>query len=203
MRRALVTLAILLVLGLGGAPAAVAAPDVAAAPVTVAVGTLAAGTVAVDTVAVDTVAPGTVADGTVAAAAPGWVWPVEGPRRIVRAYLAPATPYSAGHRGVDLGAARPGVDVVAVTSGVVHFAGVVVDRPVITVRQGQLLATVEPVTPLVAVGDRVETGQVIGTLEPGHCARPCVHLGVRVAGEYVSPLLYLGGLERAVLLPLD
>jgi murein DD-endopeptidase MepM/ murein hydrolase activator NlpD len=87
-------------------------------------------------------------------------------------------------------------------SGIVHFAGVVVDRPVITVRSGQLLATVEPVAPLVAAGDTVEAGQVIGVLEPGHCATACVHLGVRLAGEYVSPLLYLGGLQRAVLLPL-
>ncbi|UTT61809.1 peptidoglycan DD-metalloendopeptidase family protein [Microcella humidisoli] len=143
------------------------------------------------------------APGAVDPAAPGWVWPVDGPRIIVRPYLAPATPYAAGHRGVDLGASGSGAEVVAVTSGIVHFAGVVVDRPVITVRQGQVLATVEPVTPLVAAGDRVEVGQVIGLLEPGHCARPCVHLGVRVAGEYVSPLLYLGGLQRAVLLPLD
>ncbi len=142
-----------------------------------------------------------------APAAAGWTWPVDGPRIVVRPFLAPATPYAAGHRGVDLAAESAVLDgsvveVRAVTSGIVHFAGVVVDRPVVTVRTGQVLATVEPVTPLVAVGDRVEAGQVIGTLEPGHCARPCVHLGVRVAGEYVSPLRYLGGLQRAVLLPL-
>lgn len=137
-----------------------------------------------------------------APAAPGWVWPVDGPRVVVRPYLAPATPYAAGHRGVDLAAIAVGTEVLAVTSGVVHFAGVVVDRPVITVRTGQVLATVEPVTPIVAAGESVEVGQVIGVLEPGHCLRPCVHLGVRVAGEYVSPLLYLGGLQRAVLLPL-
>jgi len=132
----------------------------------------------------------------------GWVWPVDGPRVVARAYLAPPTPYGAGHRGVDLVALEYGVEVRAATSGVVHFAGVVVDRPVITVRTGQVLVTVEPVTPLVSHGDRVSAGDVIGVLEPGHCSRPCVHLGVRVAGEYVSPLLYLGGLQRAVLLPL-
>ncbi|MFN4002290.1 peptidoglycan DD-metalloendopeptidase family protein [Microcella sp.] len=165
MRRAVLALVPLLVLGLPGSPAA---PAPAA----------------------------------VAPAASGWVWPVAGPRIVVRPFLAPATPYSAGHRGADLAADGSAVAVRAVMSGVVHFAGVVVDRPVITVRQGQVLATVEPVSPLVATGDAVEAGQVIGTLEPGHCARPCVHLGVRVAGEYVSPLLYLGGLQRAVLLPL-
>ncbi len=135
-------------------------------------------------------------------AAAGWVWPVDGQRIVVRPFLAPPTPYGAGHRGVDLAALGDAVEVRAVTSGVVHFAGVVVDRPVITVRHGQVLATVEPVEPLVAAGDFVRAGDVIGVQQPGHCARPCVHLGVRVAGEYVSPLLWLGGLQRAVLLPL-
>lgn len=137
----------------------------------------------------------------------GWVWPVDGPRIVERPFVAPAQPWAAGHRGVDLGAPTVGAEVRAARAGTVHFAGVVVDRPVITVRAGQLLVTVEPVAPLVAEGDRVEAGQVIGTLLPGHCASspiapPCVHLGVRLAGEYVSPLLYLGGLQRAVLLPL-
>lgn len=136
-------------------------------------------------------------------AASGWVWPVDDRRLVVRPFLAPPTPYGVGHRGVDLAASGAGVEVRAVTGGVVHFAGVVVDRPVITVRQGQVLATVEPVEPLVEVGDTVRAGDVIGVLLPGHCARPCVHLGVRVAGEYVSPLLWLGGLQRAVLLPLE
>lgn len=149
---------------------------------------------------------------TVASAAPsirepGWVWPVDGPRVVVRPFVAPAEPWSAGHRGVDLGASADGVPVRAVMAGVVHFAGVVVDRPVITVRDGQLLATVEPVEPTVVEGERVTAGQVIGLLLPGHCAAtrrsgPCVHLGVRLAGDYVSPLRYLGGLQRAVLLPL-
>lgn len=132
----------------------------------------------------------------------GWVWPLAEKRVVQRPFVAPPTPYGAGHRGVDLAASQHGVEVRAVTSGTVHFAGVVVDRPVITLRTGQVLATVEPVTPLVAAGDPVVAGQVIGTLQPGHCTVPCVHLGVRVAGEYVSPLLYLGGLQRAVLLPL-
>ncbi|MFM2352629.1 MAG: hypothetical protein RLZZ608_35 [Actinomycetota bacterium] len=141
--------------------------------------------------------------GSVAPADPSWVWPVDGPRVVERPFLAPPTPYGVGHRGVDLAAVADGSEVLAVTSGVVHFAGIVVDRPVITIRTGQVLATVEPVTPLVAEGDVVVAGQAIGTLEPGHCFRPCVHLGVRLAGEYVSPLLYLGGLQRAVLLPLE
>lgn len=135
-------------------------------------------------------------------AAPGWSWPVAGERVVLRPFAAPPTPYAAGHRGVDLAAPGAGVAVLAATDGVVHFAGEVVDRGVVTIRSGQLLVTVEPVTASVAADDRVAAGDVIGLLEPGHCREPCVHLGVREAGEYVSPLLWLGGLRRAVLLPL-
>jgi murein DD-endopeptidase MepM/ murein hydrolase activator NlpD len=132
-----------------------------------------------------------------------WVWPVDGERWVLRDFVAPPSAYGAGHRGVDLAARAEHATVRSPVGGVVHFAGVVVDRPLVTVRTGQLLVTLEPVDPTVAEGDVVAAGDSLGTLEAGHCARPCVHLGVRLAGEYVSPLLYLGGLQRAVLLPLS
>lgn len=134
---------------------------------------------------------------------PDWTWPVSGARTVVRPFAAPPTPYAAGHRGVDLAAAAS-TRVVAPTSGVVHFAGTVVDRPLVTIRSGELLVTLEPVAPSVEEGDVVRLGDALGTLESGHCAaRECVHVGVRVDGQYVSPLLFLGGLRRAVLLPLE
>lgn len=133
----------------------------------------------------------------------GWVWPVDGGRWVLRDFVAPPTAFGAGHRGVDLAAPSSAAEVRAPVGGVVHFAGVVVDRPLVTVRTGQLLVTLEPVAPVVAEGDIVSAGEPLGTLVAGHCSRACVHLGVRLAGEYVSPLLYLGGLQRAVLLPLD
>lgn len=137
-----------------------------------------------------------------AAPAPGWVWPLDAPRRVLRPFVTPPTPYAAGHRGVDLAASSAGAEVLAATSGVVHFAGRVVDRGVVTIRSGHLLITVEPVSPAVAAGDVVSAGEALGLLESGHCASPCLHVGVREAGEYVSPLRWLGGLPRAVLLPL-
>ena len=132
--------------------------------------------------------------------APPWGWPVDPPHVIVRPYLAPETPYSAGHRGIDI--AAPGGTVYAPADGIVHFAGVVVDRPVLSIEHpGGVLTSYEPVvTPLVA-GAPVERGQVIGTVLPGHCASPCLHFGVRVGGQYASPLAWLGGVEPAVLLP--
>jgi murein DD-endopeptidase MepM/ murein hydrolase activator NlpD len=145
---------------------------------------------------------------TVGAAGPSratdarWAWPVPAPHAIARPYLAPATPYGSGHRGVDIRAPAGSV-VRAPADGVVHFAGFVVDRPVLSLEHpGGVLSSFEPVDAVVAAGERVRRGQVIGTLLAGHCATPCLHLGARVDGEYVNPLLFLGGVPRAVLLPL-
>ena len=130
-----------------------------------------------------------------------WLWPVDAPHFVARPYLAPATPYSAGHRGVDLSAPE-GTAVLAPADGVVHFAGWVVDRPVLSVvHAGGVLSSYEPVESTLSEGDVVRRGDVIGRLLPGHCRTPCLHLGVRIDGQYVSPLLFLGGQPRAVLLP--
>lgn len=131
-----------------------------------------------------------------------WAWPLPAPHAIARPYVAPDTPYGRGHRGVDI-RAPTGTEVRAPAAGVVHFAGFVVDRPVISIEHADgVLSSFEPVDAVVAAGERVRRGQVIGTLLAGHCAAPCLHLGARVRGEYVNPLLFLGGVPRAVLLPM-
>ena len=131
-----------------------------------------------------------------------WAWPVAPPHPVVRPYLAPATPYAAGHRGIDI-ATPDGATLYAPDDGVVHFAGWVVDRPVLSIDHGDgVLSSYEPVTTTLTAGDVVRRGQAIGLVESGHCGTPCLHLGVRVDGAYVSPLLYLGDQPRAVLLPL-
>lgn len=153
-----------------------------------------------------TVLPGptAVATGTRAedaAASVRWDWPIGPPFRVVRPFLAPPTPYSSGHRGIDIGGGL-GSEVRAPASGVVHFAGWVVDRPVLSIRHGDgLISSFEPVASVLVEGEPVVRGQVVGVLQAGHCAMPCLHFGVRRHGEYVSPLLYLGGIERSVLLP--
>jgi murein DD-endopeptidase MepM/ murein hydrolase activator NlpD len=146
------------------------------------------------------------------AAAPGtgsaeptttWEWPIEPPVRLVEPFRAPPTPYAAGHRGIDL-AAAPGTVVRAAAPGVVAFAGPVAGRGVLSIDHGDgVVSAIEPVAASVAVGDRVIAGEAIAvTTEGGHCGGVCAHFGVRVHGEYVSPLHFLGGLPRAVLLPL-
>lgn len=150
---------------------------------------------------VSVAAAGQTRAGTAVRPAGGWAWPVGAGHRIIRPFLAPATTYSAGHRGIDI-AGEPGAVVVAPDAGIVHFAGIVVDRPVISIRHADgVISSFEPVMSDLADGTPVARGSPIGTLESGHCSVGCLHFGVRVHGEYVSPLLYLDGIPRAVLLP--
>lgn len=130
-----------------------------------------------------------------------WVWPVSG-FRILTAYVAPAHRYGPGHRGVDL--ALFGVRAVrSPAAGVVQFSGRVVDRELITIDHGNgLVTTMEPVTSSLSAGDRVARGEEVGVVsEGGHTPVGAVHFGVRWNGEYINPLVLLGGVPRAVLLP--
>ncbi|UUK64903.1 M23 family metallopeptidase [Clavibacter sepedonicus] len=127
------------------------------------------------------------------------------PHTVTRPFQAPTTTYGPGHRGIDI-AVDPGAEVRAPADGTVSFAGVVVDRPVVSIRHADgLVSSVEPVVPLVAAGDSVVAGQVIGTLaeSPRHERDGGLHLGARLHGEYVDPALLLAALQHAVLLPLD
>jgi murein DD-endopeptidase MepM/ murein hydrolase activator NlpD len=132
---------------------------------------------------------------------PSWIWPVDGPRMVMRTYDAPVTEYSAGHRGIDI-AAPVGHSVLAPADGVVHFAGTVVDRGVLSLKHGNLLSSFEPVEPLVTAGQRVRQGEIIGRVTAGHDCE-CLHVGARFNGAYLSPLSYLGKMDPAVLLPWD
>ena len=153
-------------------------------------------------VVVAIVSPPSTARGAIAAT---WAWPVEPPWRVERGYVAPPTPYGIGHRGIDL-AAPPATPVLAPASGTVLFAGTVVDRGVISIDHGHgVTSSFEPVTPAVAAGERVLSGDVLGvvtglhTTPSGSCS--CLHLGTRMNGEYLSPLAFLSTIDRAVLLP--
>ena len=129
-----------------------------------------------------------------------WAWPLAAPHPVVRQFIAPATAYSAGHRGIDI--RSPSADVFAPADGVVSFAGVVVDRPVLSIRHDDgVVSSYEPVETTLSAGDAVSRGQLVGTLLPGHCPGLCLHFGVRVGGQYVSPLEFLGGIPWSVLLP--
>jgi murein DD-endopeptidase MepM/ murein hydrolase activator NlpD len=126
-----------------------------------------------------------------------WAWPIQRGRAGDASSLfdAPDSPYGPGHRGIDI-PSLAGADVLAVAPGLVTFAGTVAGTGVVTVDHGAERSTYQPVTVTVEQGDRVETGDVLGSLQagPGHCVTPCLHLG-RIANEsdgYLDPLDRLG-----------
>ena len=142
---------------------------------------------------------------TVAHAATGttasWAWPVPAPHSIERPFIAPESAYGAGHRGIDI-SSIDGAVITAPADGVVYFSGVVVDRPVLSIAHADgLVSSYEPVESGLPPGTTVRRGDDVGHLLRGHCASVCLHFGVRLYGQYVSPLNYLGGIPYSVLLP--
>lgn len=133
-------------------------------------------------------------------ARPGWQWPVATPA-VTRAYDAPETEYSSGHRGVDVRAIA-GDKVFATHDGVVSFVGQVAGTLIVSLRHDEHVSTTYlPVISTVILGQTVTAGALIGTLAPDitHCS--CLHLGLRYNGYYMSPLVMLGRIPRSVLLP--
>lgn len=175
---ALVTCAI--ALGFGGA---VASPVLAAAPVAQASDT-----------APDSDAPSEAI----------WTWPVQ-PRPEVSRLFELEHRYGPGHRGIDL-AVPAGTPVYAPDDGTVHFVGWVVDRPLLSVQHaGGIRSTFEPVDAVVAEGDAVTRGQLLGHVaeSPKHAPSGGLHLGARLGDDYLDPLALLGDVPRAILLPIS
>lgn len=138
-----------------------------------------------------------------------WAWPVPRPT-VIEAFNGPPSPWSPGHRGVDL-AALAGDQITSVGPGTVAFVGQVAGIPVIAIDHPGtgLRSTYQPVWPSVSVGQRVAAGEVIGHLAAiaSHCSGPCLHLGVKRPGAgvggkpiYVDPLRLLA--RPAVLKPI-
>ncbi|MDR6637726.1 M23 family metallopeptidase [Paenarthrobacter nitroguajacolicus] len=134
-----------------------------------------------------------------------WSWPLAPKPSVLRTFDPPDKPWMSGHRGVDLGPAPDGGQVTSPADGVVTFAGVVVDRPVLTIDHGDgLRSSFEPLTSGLKPGDAVRKGQALGTVEPGHCGSvTCLHWGVRRGEDYVNPLDFVQDMRPSVLLPLE
>lgn len=124
------------------------------------------------------------------------------PGELVRVFEQGPSPWSPGHRGVDL-AGTPGESVRAAAAGRVSFVGWVAGRPVISIEHAPngLRTTYEPVQARVQVGQVIAAGDVIGALAAGHpCpASACLHWGLRTADEYFNPMAYLDELHVRLL----
>lgn len=132
----------------------------------------------------------------------GWDWPVIAPTVVAR-FEAPAHEYGAGHRGIDVASSTGDPGVHAPADGVVAFAGAVAGRGVVTIDHGDgLVSTLEPVETQVSAGEAVSRGDVVAVLAAGgHAPAGTLHFGVRRDGAYINPLMLLGGIPRAILLP--
>lgn len=134
----------------------------------------------------------------------GYALPLPGAMHVLRHFEPPPTPYSAGHRGVDL-EARAGPVVLAAGSGVVSFAGPVAGRGVVVIAHPDGIRTeYEPLAPLVVGGQAVARGQPIGRLSGRHDRWPpgrCLHWGARRSDTYLDPLSLLQPLGAVRLLP--
>jgi murein DD-endopeptidase MepM/ murein hydrolase activator NlpD len=126
---------------------------------------------------------------------PRGVWPLDPRPPVVRGFDPPASPWGAGHRGVDL-LGHVGQQVHAARAGTITWAGTLAGRGVVVVDHGDERTTYEPVSSTVSVGDRVGAGAVIGTLQLGmsHCfPRACLHWGLIRGHTYLDPLVLVGG----------
>ena len=122
---------------------------------------------------------------------------------IERDFVAQDSPYSRGHRGIDL---LVDSHIQSPVAGVVHFTGDVINRSVITIRSPKgLLLSFEPVCSELQKGEKVSIGQIIGSYCQGdegyraHC-ESCIHFSVRSQRGYLNPLLFYGLIRPSVLL---
>lgn len=121
-------------------------------------------------------------------------WPVQGP--VIRRYEPPSSPYEAGHRGIDI-AAPFGTPVRAPAEGTVAFAGWIAGALFLSVdHMNGVRTTYSWVSDVrVTKGQSLGRGDVVGLTGHGHpeAWAPHLHFGARVNGEYIDPLILLGG----------
>lgn len=125
---------------------------------------------------------------------PVGVWPLDPVPEVVAGFDPPTSQWGAGHRGVDL-LGSVGQPVRAALPGTISFAGVLAGRGVVVVDHGATRTTYEPVSTTRHVGDAVDAGTRIGTLQLGgsHCfPRACLHWGWLEGEAYLDPLRLVG-----------
>ncbi len=134
------------------------------------------------------------------AAGSTWVPPVEqGLASVIRPFERPVDRFGPGHRGVDLPAIA-GQQVRAIGDGVVTFVGDVAGTRSVTIDHGPVRSSYLPISAEVTLGQSVRAGEVIGTIEAGHCPSSCLYLGLRrpiwdrldhETDPYVDPIAWI------------
>jgi murein DD-endopeptidase MepM/ murein hydrolase activator NlpD len=136
-----------------------------------------------------------------------WAPPLEPPLNLINLYRQPNSDYSAGHRGIDYQVTL-GQSVLAPADGEVWFSGKVVNRQLISLKHPDgNLTEFEPVCTDLQKGEPVFLGQEIGQICEAdlgyrqHCTETtCLHFSIRQLGEYLSPQVFIGGINPSRLL---
>jgi murein DD-endopeptidase MepM/ murein hydrolase activator NlpD len=119
-------------------------------------------------------------------------WPVSGP--VLDGFDPPDSPFSSGHRGIDIGAPL-GTPVLAPGEGVVAFAGSVAGSRFVSVDHPDGVRTSYSWLSSIRVrrGDRIARGDPLALTGWGHplSRSPHLHFGARFEGEYIDPLALL------------
>lgn len=127
-----------------------------------------------------------------AAAAGRWLPPVT-PVHVRAQFDAPNPDWLPGHRGVDFAVAT-GTAIRAPALGVVSYAGLVADKPVVTIDHGRIRTTYEPAVATVPLGHVVVAGELFAEVSTGgHCQFDCLHWGARIGDRYLDPLWLVEG----------
>lgn len=127
------------------------------------------------------------------------------PDQVIKGFEQPSSDYSSGHRGVDIYLA-PRKPLLSPLEATISFSGKVVNRHVLSLKNGQHTISFEPICSDLSAGDIVSQGQILGFLCDGqnsyqpHCDQ-CYHLSIRQNGSYVDPLVALSSFQRSRLLP--
>lgn len=144
--------------------------------------------------------------GMVAAGSPvgpggtAWVAPLEtGLGELLQGFQRPVDRFAAGHRGVDL-PATDGMVVLSIGHGTVTHVGDVAGVGSVTIDHGVVRSSYLPVHAVVAEGDEVSAGAVIGYVSGSHCPVACLHLGLRrpvweawdaLSDPYLDPVAWI------------
>jgi murein DD-endopeptidase MepM/ murein hydrolase activator NlpD len=136
-----------------------------------------------------------------------WAPPLEPPVNLVNLYRQPNSDYSAGHRGIDY-RVEVGQPVLSPADGEVWFSGKVGNRQLISLKHPDgNLTEFEPVCTDLEKGEPVFLGQEIGQVCKAdsnyrqHCQEAtCLHFSIRQLGEYLSPQVFIGGINPSRLL---
>lgn len=117
-----------------------------------------------------------------------YIWPTQNPILVLKPFQQAAHPWLGGHTGIDI-FVPDGSLLLAPGYGRIWFAGKVAGREVITLEVEGMLISFDAATTTLNTGEVVAKGQIFGISVDHHCGNNCLHLGLRVSGNYLNPLL--------------